>query len=78
MTVAGSRFDHLPVATSDLAEFLNWVEGADDSEDKARYTLLHDLLSKADESFNAQFTSLGIGGPAVVGTAAQTLGGKIE
>ena len=78
MTVAGSSFDHLPVATSDLAEVLNWVEGVDDSEDKARYTLLHDLLSKADESFNAQFTSLGIGGPAVVGTAAQTLSGKIE
>lgn len=78
MTVAGSSFKHLPVSTSDLAEFLNWVEGADDSEDKARYTLLTALLNKADEEFHAQFTSLGIGGPAVLGTAAQTLQGKIE
>jgi hypothetical protein len=78
MTIAGSRFEHLPVATSDLAEFLNWCEGVDDSDDKARYTLLVTLLNKADEQFHAQFTSLGIGGPAVLGTAAQTLAGKIE
>ena len=78
MTIAGSRFEHLPVKTSDLAEFLNWCEGVDDSEDKARYTLLVTLLNKADEEFHAQFASLGIGGSAVLGTAAQTLSGKIE